>query len=172
MYARHLMMPVLARGYRAANDLDRSNYAAAEKLRQKQIADAKKAGKQLAFNKDSDRPDAIIKCIPQNSNDEKNPPAQTANCTRLPDGKYFNHYFPGQVISMSQQLVDGKVDYEDGTKNTAAQEAKDVVNFLQYVAEPEMELRKRMGLKVIIFLGAMTVFFYIAKVRIWARVQK
>ncbi len=90
----------------------------------------------------------------------------------IPTGKYFNHYYPGQVIAMPQPLKDGQVDYEDGTKNDTAQEAKDVVNFLQYVAEPEMELRKRMGIKVIIFLSIMTVFFYIAKVRIWARVQK
>ena len=90
----------------------------------------------------------------------------------IPAGKYYNAYFPGQVIAMPQPLKDGQVDYTDGVKNDIAQQSKDVVNFLQYVAEPEMELRKRMGLKVIIFLSIMTVFFYFAKVRIWARVQK
>lgn len=95
------------------------------------------------------------------------PPADTT----IPAGKYFNPYYPGQVISMPQPLHDGQVDFEDGTKNDIAQEAHDVVNFLQWTAEPEMELRKRMGIKVIAFLSAMTVFFYIAKVRIWARVK-
>lgn len=89
----------------------------------------------------------------------------------VPAGKYFNRYFPGQVIAMPQPLKEGQVDYADGTPNTLEQQSKDVVNFLQYVAEPEMELRKRMGLKVIIFLTIATFFFYVAKVRIWARVK-
>lgn len=170
--------------YRLANPDDVKAHADATKARQVAADAAKKANQVLPpLNKDKDKPDNIYNCIPQNENDEKTPAAElkdvtnkdghrTSSCTRLPDGKYFNHFFPGQVISMPAPLTDGKVDYEDGTKNDTAQEAKDVVNFLQYVAEPEMELRKRMGIKVIIFLSIMTAFFYVAKVRIWARVQK
>ena len=42
-----------------------------------------------------------------------------------------------------------------------------MVNFLQWAAEPEMEMRKRMGIKVLIFLGVMTGVFYAVKKRIW-----
>ncbi len=97
----------------------------------------------------------------------KTPPSDL----QVPSGKYFNPYYSGQVISMPQPLKENQVDFQDGTKATISQEAHDVVNFLQYTAEPEMELRKRMGLKVVVFLGIMTVFFYIAKLRIWARVH-
>ncbi|MDJ1288814.1 MAG: cytochrome c1, partial [Candidatus Midichloria mitochondrii] len=44
----------------------------------------------------------------------------------------------------------------------------DVAVFLQWAAEPEMEHRKSMGLKVMMFLVVFTIFFYIAKNRIWS----
>ncbi|MFN7452494.1 MAG: cytochrome c1, partial [Alphaproteobacteria bacterium] len=44
-------------------------------------------------------------------------------------------------------------------------------NFLQWAAEPEMETRKRMGVRVMIFLLIMTGFFYVAKKRIWSKVE-
>ena len=47
----------------------------------------------------------------------------------------------------------------------------DLVNFLQWTAEPEMEARNRMGIKVILFLIAFTILFYIAKKRIWSDVE-
>lgn len=86
-------------------------------------------------------------------------------------GKSYNPYFSGRLISMAKPLQDGQVDYTDGTKNSLEQQSKDVVNFLQWAAEPEMQARKRMGLKVLAFLAFFTVFFYIAKVRVWARVK-
>lgn len=90
----------------------------------------------------------------------------------IPEGKYYNPYFPGGVISMPHPLTDDQITYQDGTKATTAQMAHDVVNFLQYTAEPEMQMRKHMGIKVILFLCVFTIFFYIAKVRVWADVKK
>jgi len=51
---------------------------------------------------------------------------------------------------MARVLYDGLVDYEDGTPATASQMAKDVVEFLNWSAEPEMDERKKMGMKVLV----------------------
>ena len=88
----------------------------------------------------------------------------------LGEGLNYNPYFAGKQIAMIAPLVDGQVEYEDGTEATAEQMSRDVVNFLQWTAEPEMEQRKKMGLRVLIFLAIMTFFFYLAKKRIWADV--
>ncbi len=86
-------------------------------------------------------------------------------------GQHYNPYFPGGKIGMPAPLFDGAVSYSDGTEATVEQMSRDVTIFLQWTAEPEMEQRKRMGLKVLIFLAIMTVLFYFAKKRIWARVE-
>jgi ubiquinol-cytochrome c reductase cytochrome c1 subunit len=46
-----------------------------------------------------------------------------------------------------------------------------LVNFLQWAAEPEMEQRKRMGIKIIFFLAIASLFFYLAKRKIWSDVH-
>ena len=46
---------------------------------------------------------------------------------------------------MARVLYDGLVEYEDGTPATSSQMAKDVVEFLNWAAEPEMDQRKKMG---------------------------
>jgi ubiquinol-cytochrome c reductase cytochrome c1 subunit len=89
----------------------------------------------------------------------------------VPEGMYYNPYFVGGLIAMAPPLKDGAVEYQDGTVATADQMAKDVVNFLQWAAEPEMEVRKRMGVRVMLFLLVMTGFFYAAKKRIWSKVE-
>ncbi|EMF10005.1 cytochrome c1 heme protein [Sphaerulina musiva SO2202] len=66
----------------------------------------------------------------------------------VPAGLNFNPYFPGTGIAMARVLYDGLVEYEDGTPATTSQMAKDVVEFLNWAAEPEMDERKRMGWKV------------------------
>ena len=51
---------------------------------------------------------------------------------------------------MARVLYDGLVEYEDGTPATTSQMAKDVVEFLNWAAEPEMDARKKMGVAAIV----------------------
>jgi ubiquinol-cytochrome c reductase cytochrome c1 subunit len=89
----------------------------------------------------------------------------------LLDGQYYNPYMAGGKIAMPQPFRDGQVDYQDGTEASVEQMAKDITHFLHWTAEPEMEVRKQMGVRVMIFLFIMTVLFYIAMKRIWADVK-
>lgn len=94
-----------------------------------------------------------------------------ANVKLMP-GLYYNPYFEGGQIAMPPPLTEGQVTFSDGTPATVEQMAKDVVVFLQWAAEPEMEHRKSMGLKVMIFLLVFTVFFYVTKKKIWKNILK
>lgn len=62
-------------------------------------------------------------------------------------GLHYNPYFPGGAIAMAKQLVDGQVEYEDGTPATETQMAKDIAAFLAWTAEPEHDERKLAGLQ-------------------------
>jgi len=89
----------------------------------------------------------------------------------LPEGMYYNEVFSGNQISMAPPLSEEAVEYEDGTKPTLENHAKDITAFLNWAAEPELEIRKSMGLKVMIFLILLTAMFYALKRRIWADVH-
>lgn len=86
--------------------------------------------------------------------------------------KSYNPYFQGHWISMPPPLMEGAVSYQDGTTASIDQMARDVVTFLQWAAEPEMEARHEMGLKVLIFLAIMAGFLYAAKKRVWSRLKQ
>jgi ubiquinol-cytochrome c reductase cytochrome c1 subunit len=90
---------------------------------------------------------------------------------KLPDGMSYNTAFAGAQIAMGAPLSEGSVTYADGTKATVPQMAHDVVTFLSWAAEPEMEERKRLGLKVMLFLLLLTGVLFAAKRRIWANVH-
>ena len=86
----------------------------------------------------------------------------------LPEGSYYNRYFPGHAIKMPKPLNDGQVTYDDGSPATVAQYAKDVTTFLMWTAEPHMEARKALGLQVFVFLILLTVLLYFTKKKVWA----
>ncbi len=89
----------------------------------------------------------------------------------VPDGSYYNEYFPGHAIHMPPPLSDDQVTYADGTKASVDQMAHDVTAFLAYASHPEMEQRKRLGVKIVLFLAFMTGLTYVVKRRVWADVH-
>lgn len=93
-----------------------------------------------------------------------------ANVT-LQDGQYYNKYFPGHVIAMPPPLLDGAVSFTDGTEATVPQMAADVASFLTWAAEPNLEARKRMGVKTVLFLIVFTGLLYAVKRKIWLGVK-
>jgi ubiquinol-cytochrome c reductase cytochrome b/c1 subunit len=95
---------------------------------------------------------------------EDKPPAGVT----LPEGSYYNKYFPGHAIKMPKPLSDGQVTFDDGSPATAAQYAKDVTTFLMWTAEPHMEARKRLGGQVFVFLMLFTGLMYFTKKKVWA----
>jgi ubiquinol-cytochrome c reductase cytochrome c1 subunit len=90
---------------------------------------------------------------------------------KIPEGMHYNAYFPGHQIAMTPPLSDDVVTYADGSPQTIAQYASDVAAFLTWTAEPKLEARKEKGLRVLLFLSIMTLFFYLAKRQIWARIK-
>lgn len=87
------------------------------------------------------------------------------------DGMYYNPYFSGKQIAMAPPLSEGAIEYTDGTIANTGQMARDITIFLQWAAEPEMEQRKKMGIKVLLYLVIFTIVFCLAKNRVWSRVK-
>ena len=89
----------------------------------------------------------------------------------LDDGVYYNKYMIGNKIKMSAPLLDGIIEYTDGTDSTVDQMAKDVTTFLSWAAEPELEERHRTGVKVILYLVLLTILVYLSMKKIWSRID-
>ena len=89
----------------------------------------------------------------------------------IDDGVYYNKYIPGNKIMMSKPLSEGAVEYSDGTQATETQMAKDVVTFLTWAAEPNLEARHKMGFKVFIFLIILLTLVYFSKQKVWSRLD-
>ncbi len=90
---------------------------------------------------------------------------------KLDDGVYYNKYMEGKKIKMSNPLSEGIVTYSDGTQATEAQMAKDVTTFLSWAAEPTLEERHKMGVRVLIFLIIFTILVYLSMKRLWSRID-
>ena len=89
----------------------------------------------------------------------------------LDEGVYYNKYMPGQKIKMPKVLSDGLVDYSDGTVSTEDQMAKDVTTFLSWAAEPELEARHKLGVKVLIYLILLSILVYLSMKKLWSRID-
>tara|TARA_B110001452_G_scaffold132322_1_gene109962 strand:+ start:875 stop:1654 length:780 start_codon:yes stop_codon:yes gene_type:complete len=89
----------------------------------------------------------------------------------LDDGVYYNKYMYGNNIKMAKPLIENAIEYNDGTKATEEQMAKDVTTFLMWAAEPHLEVRHKMGFKVILYLIILTTLVYFSMKKIWSRIE-
>jgi cytochrome c1 len=86
-------------------------------------------------------------------------------------GMYYNTAFPGHQIAMPPPLVEGVVEYADGTAPTVENYSRDVTAFLMWAAEPKLEERKRMGLKVLLYLAILSLLLFLSKRALWRNVE-
>ena len=78
---------------------------------------------------------------------------------------------PGGFIAMPFQLVPDRVPFDDGTKSSTDQEAKDVAAFLAWSSDPHQSERKQSGVAVLLYLiGFATLLFFSYK-QIWRNVS-
>jgi ubiquinol-cytochrome c reductase cytochrome c1 subunit len=88
------------------------------------------------------------------------------------EGMNYNKYFAGRQIAMAPPLTgEGQVEFKDGTKGTVEQMARDVTTFLAWAAEPELEARKQMGVRIVLFLTILGGLVYAVKRKVWSDVH-
>jgi ubiquinol-cytochrome c reductase cytochrome c1 subunit len=104
----------------------------------------------------------------------------------IPAGKYYDPWMSGDVsayfkgdakhvpiggfIAMPPPLIADRVSFDDGTRATVDQEARDVSAFLQWASDPKMEERKRVGFEAMIFLILFSRLLYGSYRQIWRKV--
>ena len=87
---------------------------------------------------------------------------------KTPVGLYYNPYFANLNIAMPPPLAsEGQVTYQDGTRPTVDQMAKDVAAFLVWTAEPKMEARHAAGWAALVFLVIFTALTWGAYQNVW-----
>lgn len=97
--------------------------------------------------------------------------AEEADDHNVPEGLYYNRYFPGRAIAMPQPLYGDDVEYADGTTASIEQEARDLAAFLSWTAEPNLTMRKKLGMKVLLFLAVLSALLFASKRKIWREVH-
>ena len=71
-----------------------------------------------------------------------------------------------------KNIYDDAIEYIDCTNASLHQLSYDIVNFLNWAAEPELEKRKSLGVKVILFLIVLTALLYVTMKETWSRIEK
>lgn len=106
---------------------------------------------------------------------------------KVSPGQYYNPYMPGDTtpnyegdprhapkggfLAMPPQLLEGRVEYTDGTEATIEQMAYDVAQFLAWAGEPKQEHRKSLGLAVMGYLLILAVLLWFSYKQIWRNVE-
>ncbi len=84
---------------------------------------------------------------------------------------YENTAFSSGWVSMTPQLEDDLIEYDDGTPATAEQMAEDVSAFLMWAAEPKMMARKQTGIVAVALMVLMSVLLYLSNKKLWYPVK-
>ncbi|MEQ1717741.1 MAG: cytochrome c1, partial [Hyphomicrobium sp.] len=87
------------------------------------------------------------------------------------DGMNYNVAFPGNQLAMPPPLSADVVTYQDGTKGTVENYARDVSAFLAWAADPSLDQRKRIGWQVMLYLLVTTALLYLGKKRVWSKLH-
>jgi ubiquinol-cytochrome c reductase cytochrome c1 subunit len=111
-----------------------------------------------------------------------NPPAGL----NVGPGQYYNPYMAGDLtafwtgdghnvptggfIAMPPPLQPDGVTFDDGTRATVEQQAKDVVAFMTWASEPKLVERKQFGLAAMIYLLILAGLVYASYRRIWRNI--
>jgi ubiquinol-cytochrome c reductase cytochrome c1 subunit len=97
----------------------------------------------------------------------EDPPADVT----LEPTQFWNKYFPGHRTAMRPPVLEGQVEYTDGSPQSVEQYTRDVAAFLMWAAEPHLEARKRIGFQVMAFLVIFAGLLYFTKKKIWSRAK-
>ena len=96
-------------------------------------------------------------------------PANLPRELRPGTGLHYNPWFATLNLAMAPPLTsEGQVTFDDGTRATVDQMAKDVAAFLVWTAEPKLENRLKTGWAVLGFLIVLTTLAYLSYRTIWA----
>jgi ubiquinol-cytochrome c reductase cytochrome c1 subunit len=91
---------------------------------------------------------------------------------KTPKGLYYNPYFANLNIAMPPPLKsDGQVQYEDGTKPSVDNMAKDVAAFLVWAGDPKLETRHNAGFASVLFLLIASLLAFGAYRNIWRDIK-
>lgn len=84
------------------------------------------------------------------------------------DGETDNHLFPGIKMPDAMAYADAETDEE---RAEIEMQARDLVAFLNWAADPNADHRTTLGIYVIVYLVILTAMLYLLKKRIWRRVH-
>ena len=85
---------------------------------------------------------------------------------------HYNKYFAGHQIAMPPPLKrTARSSTMTAPRRRSTRWRGDVSQFLTWAAEPEMEQRKAMGVKIILFLTVLGGLAYAVKRKVWAKVH-
>jgi ubiquinol-cytochrome c reductase cytochrome c1 subunit len=87
--------------------------------------------------------------------------------TTLLPGHFYNVGFPGGQIAMPPPLKGNDVVYADGVTASLPQEASDVSAFLAWSSDPNLDARRQVGVRAVLFLIFLCLLALATKRRIW-----
>lgn len=80
---------------------------------------------------------------------------------------YYNLAYPGNQTAMPPPLKGHDVSYADGIETSLPQEAQDVSSFLAWAADPNLDTRRAIGLRAVLFLVFLTILAIATKRKVW-----